>query len=388
MKQEESLICAALRGENPEWPSDAGDAFVTSFLERIAYHGVAGLLYQRVQVGRGLERWPELVLSICRNASITQAIWEDGHRVLIKQALNRLNEAGIAPIIFKGTALAYSLYPAPFLRERGDTDLIVPFDCRDQAMREMEAAGFVGEDRLRGDLTSYQVPYTHVERFMYSHTVDLHWRINRSQVLSNILTYQELWDSRKALPVLCSRAVVAGSVHALFLSCMHRAAHRQCPYFVDNVEYYGGDRLIWVYDIHLILREFNSNSYDEFTALANRKGLARICFEGLLEARNFFGATVPEKVFRALAVAGSGGTGSRYLNASVGKQYLLNFMSVDGAANKFRFVVQILLPPPGYMRRVYTSVKPRWLAWLYARRVFIEISKRLRRTVAGAATKR
>jgi hypothetical protein len=381
MKREESLICAALRGENPEWPRDAGNAFVASFLERIAYHGVEGLLYQHVQLGRGLERWPESVLSICRNTSITQAIWERGHRVLIEQVLSKLNDAGIFPVIFKGTALAYSLYVSPCLRGRGDTDLIVPFDRRDQAAKELEAAGFVCQDMVRGDLASYQAPYTYIEEFTHNHTVDLHWRINNSQILANILTYQELWENRRALHDLCPQAVAAGSVHALFLACMHRAGHRQCPYFVNNVEYYGGDRLIWVYDIHLIVREFTSISYDEFTALAIRKGLAQICLEGLLEARDCFGTAIPEEVFQTLAVAGSEGMASQYLGASVGKQYFLNFTAVRGVVNKLRFIVQILLPPRRYMRRVYSREKLRWLPWLYARRAFIEISKRLRRTV-------
>jgi hypothetical protein len=380
MKREESLICAALRGENPEWPRDAGDAFVASFLERIAYHGVEGLLYKQVQVGQCLEQWPESVLITCRKTSITQAIWEVGHRFAIKQALIKLNDAGIAPIIFKGTALAYSVYVSPFLRRRGDTDLIVPFDRRDQAAKELEAAGFVCEDRLRGDLTSYQAPYTYIYQFMYPHTVDLHWRINNSQVLSNIITYQELWENRRALPALCPHAVAAGSVHALFLACMHRASHRQWPYFVGNKEYYGGDRLIWVYDIHLILREFDSISYNEFTALANRKGLTQICSEGLLEARDCFGTAIPEEVFQTFAVAGSDDMSSQYLGASVGKQYWLNFIAINGVVNKLKFIVQILFPPRRYMRSVYSRVRPRWLPWLYVRRALVEISKRLRRT--------
>jgi Uncharacterised nucleotidyltransferase len=383
IKREESLICAALRGENPDWPRDAGDTFVASFLERIAYHGVEGLLYQHVQVGH-LKGWPESVLRTCRTASITRALWECAHSAVIKRALGRLNDAEILPIIFKGTALAYNVYLSPWLRRRGDTDLIVPFDRRDQAARELEAAGFVCEDGPRGDLTSYQVAYTYIAQYMYPHTVDLHWRINDSQVLSNILTYQELWENRRALPTLCPHAVAAGSVHALFLACMHRAGHRQSPYFVGNVEYYGGDRLIWVYDIHLILREFDSISYNEFTALANRKGLAQICSEGLLEARDCFGATIPEEVFQTLAIAGSDGMASQYLSASVGKQYLMNFMAVDGIVNKLRFIGQISLPPRRYMRRVYSRVRLRWLPWLYARRALVEISKRLRRTVWSA----
>src|SRR3990167_6274060 len=43
----DDLICAALRGENPSWPRDAGAAQGDTLLERAEFHGVGVLLHSQ-----------------------------------------------------------------------------------------------------------------------------------------------------------------------------------------------------------------------------------------------------------------------------------------------------------------------------------------------------
>ena len=38
-------------------------------------------------------------------------MWEMRHHDLLKQVLAKLAKMGVRPLLFKGTALAYSLYP-------------------------------------------------------------------------------------------------------------------------------------------------------------------------------------------------------------------------------------------------------------------------------------
>ena len=139
----DELLCATLRGENPPWPEHGNDEFVDSFLERSAYHGVQALLYHFIADQAGVELgWPEVVLATCRQQATAQALWEMRHQYLLNQVLERLAAIGVHPILFKGTALAYDVYPAPFLRTRGDTDLLVPSDTRDRVAKALEALGF------------------------------------------------------------------------------------------------------------------------------------------------------------------------------------------------------------------------------------------------------
>ena len=136
MQTIETLICAALRGESPAWPEASDEAFLAAFLERSAYHGVQALLDQWLQSPHGRERgWPTAITDACHDAAIAQAMWEMRHQALLKQVLARLSNSGVRPILFKGTALAYDVYPSPFLRRRGDTDLMIPSTCAPSGLR-------------------------------------------------------------------------------------------------------------------------------------------------------------------------------------------------------------------------------------------------------------
>ncbi len=384
MQTIEELICAALRGESPHWPEESDDELISSLLERSAYHGVQALLHQCLPTEQGFGLgWPKVVTDACRNAAVGQAMWEMRHQALLTQVFARLSNSGVRPILFKGTALAYDVYAFAYLRTRGDTDFIIPSDVRDRVGEALESCGFACELGVRGDLISHTADYSRTAPAIGSHQLDVHWRVSNSQVLSKLFSYEDLHTEARPLPALHPLALAAGPVHALLLACMHRAGHKQCPYFVDHIEHYGGDRLIWLYDVHLLLGQLSPSQYEAFLKLAERTGLGGACLEGIEQACACFGRSVPETIRNALVDLGSAEPVSRYLGGSTMYQYYANFRAVEGARNKLRFLVQLLLPPEKYMRQMYSQVTPRWLPWLYVRRVTIEIFKRLHRTIAA-----
>lgn len=379
----DELICATLRGENRPWPTSGDDEFAASFLLRSKYHGVQALLDQRLQTTRGAELgWPKAVVERCRRAAILRAMWEMRHRELLNQVLAGLSNSGVRPILFKGTALSYDLYSSPFLRTRGDTDFIIPLDARDQVCGVLESLGFACQGGVKGEFVNSTAVYSRIDSATGFHELDVHWRISNSHFLSKLLTYEELRSEARPLPTLGRDALAVGAVHALLIACMHRAVHKQCPYFVGGIEYYGGDRLIWLFDIHLLLGELRHSQFDAFLELAERKGLGGVCLEGIEHARACFHSFVPEAVCEALSRLRRTGAASRYLSGSVTYQYYLNFLSVGGAGNKMSFLTQLVFPPEEYMRDLYSQVKPNWLPWLYLRRAMIEIFKRFYRTLA------
>lgn len=384
MLQIEELICATLRGEDPPWPGKGDAEFAAAFLVQAEYHGILALLDRRLQPARGIELgWPKAVVDACRRAAMMQAIWEIRHRDVLNQVLAKLSSIGVSPILFKGSAMAYDLYGLPFLRSRGDTDLIIPYHTRDQVGEALEFLGFSSELGARGDLVSYQAVYSRADPVTCAHVLDLHWRINNSQVLSKLFSYEELNSEARSLPALGPDARAAGPVHALLLACMHRAGHKQTPYFVNDVAYYSGDRLIWLFDIHLLLGELRRSQFDAFLELAERKGLGGVCLEGIEHARARFHGFVPEDVYQALLRLRRTGAASHYLSGSVTYQYYLNFMAVEGAGKKVGFLAQLLFPPEKYMRHMYSQVKPNWLPWLYLRRAAIEVFNRFYRTLSA-----
>jgi hypothetical protein len=380
----EDLLCATLRGENPHWPEDGDDRFVAGFLERSAYHGVQALLHHHLQIGQSAEfGWPKVVLDACRNQAVAQAMWELRHQHLLDQVLARLAAIEVRPILFKGTALAYDLFPTPFLRTRGDTDLIVPPHMRDQVVKVLETLGFKCEPGVSGDFVSYQGSYSRRDSAANtSHTLDLHWKVNNSQLLSKLFSYQELHSEARLLPALSADAVAVHPVHALVLACMHRAVHKQAPYYVDGVAYHDGDRLIWLYDIHLLIGILSPSQHHEFVELAERKGLRATCLEGLERTRARFHTLLPEAVYRPLARPGPAEAAARYLSGSASYQLYADFRAVEGLRNKLRFLAELLFPPESYMRQKYPQADPSWLPWLYLRRAGSGFLKRSCKTDA------
>ena len=378
MQDTEALLCAALSGFNPAWPV-AGDAdFTAGFLERSVYHGVQPLFHYLVKSDQAIALgWPQAVLEEFHWQAIAWTMWELRHQALLKQVLELLAGMGIQPVLFKGTALAYSLYPGPALRSRGDTDLIVSLEDRVRVAEALEGLGFMREAGVSGDFISYQASFTLTEANGSSHSLDLHWRINNSRLLARLFSYEELRSRAQALPELSPHAFAASRVDALLLACMHRSGHKRSPYYVDGVAHYSGDRLIWVYDIHLLARRLTRDEWHEFLDLATRKGLRAVCLEGLDLAQTCFSTPIASAVIEGLARPGQPEPIAQYMESSAVRRLWLDFCAIDGWKSKLGFLTEYLFPPASYMHQKYRDAGSAWLPWLYLRRMKDGMSKRL-----------
>ena len=131
--------------------------------------------------------------------------------------------------MFKGTALAYGVYANPVWRDRGDTDMIVTHQDWGRASETLVALGFRRNTGVSSEFVSYQDNYTKETQGGGQHTIDLHRRINNSELLSRLFSYSELQAEAWPLPALCKGALAAGRVHALLLAGLHPATHRGLP---------------------------------------------------------------------------------------------------------------------------------------------------------------
>ncbi len=319
--------------------------------------------------------WPSSVRDAVRRHAFFQAFWELRHQQVLTEAVAALRAKNIEPILFKGTALAYSLYPNPVWRSRGDTDMIVAPQDWARASEALVALGFRRVTGVSGEFVSYQDSYTK-EINSGRHTIDLHRRINNSELLSRLFSYAELRAEASSLPELCDGAMAAGPVHALLLACLHPATHKHHPYFVDSIAYYGGDRLIWHYDVHLLVQSFTQVQWQELVDQAAARGLCAISLDGINQAAACYGTRCPDFVRRALTK-----TGERvmtYINAGSLRQSWIDFTAIPGFGNRLRFARELVFPPRAYMRARYEPSSDAWLPWLYARRATGGIIKRLR----------
>jgi hypothetical protein len=365
----DALLAGRLRGEPAAWPAGASSEAV---LRRIRYHGVAALLHEHLR--RGTD-WPAEVFQAVRDDTRNAAMWELRHQQVLTELLGALAARGVRPLLFKGTALAYGLYGNPVWRMRADTDLIVGPEDLAQTREVLLAKGFRRDLDAGGEVISHAENWTLAASEVGMHAVDLHRRLVSGAVLAGLFGCSELLAASRPLPRLGPAAFSLGHVHALLLACLHRAKHDSNPYYSDGVAYLGGDRLVWLYDIHLLAGALTAEDWQAFTATARTRGLTAVCRAALAATAACFGTQVPPTALSALDVGDRIEPVAAYLGAGRLRALAMDIRAVDGVTERLHYLRELCLPPAPYMRAKYASARVTWLPWLYARRAVEGVRK-------------
>jgi hypothetical protein len=368
--QIDDVLASALRGDTVAWPNRwAASESVAPVLERIRYHGVAGLL---ADADAGLAGWPSQLIQQIREQAVAQAMWELRHRALLTELLAGLADAGIVAVLLKGTAVAYDLYASPATRARGDTDLLIAAADLDRSRSVLERLGYLPDrpdDEARDDQEPQEI-WILICDSGAQHQIDLHWHLLNATALKHVLPFSECAASSVELPRLCEQARTMDRVHTLIHTCLHRAMHFTAPYFTNGIAYYGGDRLIWANDVSLLAGALSNAEWTQFCALARQKGISAVCLDGLMMAKRFLATEIPDWVREDLGSAPSDAKASRYLlHSRQGTRVWHDLMAIPGLRPKFAYLRARSLPSPAFIRDKYPDMAEIPLVLLYARRV-------------------
>jgi putative nucleotidyltransferase-like protein len=280
-------LCKVLTGDLVRWqPLGLTTA---EFLAACNEHELTGLIDRRVRAVRDAHDWPPEVLAGLEQAARTEMAAEFARQLETVAVLEALAEAGTHPILLKGTALAYTAYEGPSLRPRCDTDLLVRREDCHTARRVLTRLGYVEPPFCAGEFIFHQFPLTRSDRYGLSHTFDVHWKISTQAVFADLVTYHELIAEAVHVPALGPHARCAGPVHALLLACVHPVMHHR-----------NDERLVWTYDVHLMVSRLSTVDIDRFVDLAIRGKIAAICARQLALARARFHSGVPLRVIDRL----------------------------------------------------------------------------------------
>jgi hypothetical protein len=376
----DEMLAAALRGELRTWPLAYGDQNRSDLVvDRAIYHGIAGLLIER----RGaLADWPESVITPLLQQARVQAMWEMRHRIVISDLLAAFKGEGIVAVLLKGTALAYDLYASPATRARGDTDLLIESASLKLARQLFEANEF---DRLTlgagpfGDFHLQEV-WQYKNSDGMQHNVDLHWQTMNAPALEGLVSFAECRADPIKLPRLCAEASTMDRATMLLHLCLHRAAHVINPYYVDGVAYYGGDRLIWAQDIHLVAGTLADDGWKAFCESAERGGVAGLCLEALNLSQARLGTGIPCSVLERLKAAPQASGASNYmLNSGPIGRTVSDLKALPGIGRKLAFIGSRLLPSQVFMRTKYPELGRFPLPILYVWRIVRFLTMRAER---------
>lgn len=372
----ERQLLAILRGEPVATDAFSTPAQIARFQRAARFHGLMRLLDARMRLS-AQPGWPDEIAGAYRTEALQQAAYELAHRAELAKVLAALHDAGVRALLLKGTALAYGLYANPTLRPRGDTDLLIPFDSRTVVDATLSRLGYARYEGVQGAFVSYQSTWERTDQSGATHSLDVHWRINNSQMLARLLGYEELAARAVAIPRLGPHAYGLAAVHALLFACIHRAGHAHAPYFVDGVAHPAADRIIWLYDVHLLVDAMSAGELEEFATIASSKRIKAICRDTLELCRERFSTEVPAGVFATLAAEGPPEPSSRYFNGGPLLQLIGDFLALENWRDRTRWVGEMAFPGESYTRRKYPKAEKTWLPILYARRAFSGVWKRL-----------
>ncbi|MFN2581993.1 MAG: nucleotidyltransferase family protein [Candidatus Dormibacteria bacterium] len=358
-------LCALMtRRETSPPPSDQRPAL----LDRARVHRVERLVVRAVRErGEDLSAWfgdDAAGLDDERGPAVVDAIRTRELRSVI-DALAAID--GAAPVVFKGAALAHSHYPAPWLRPRLDTDLLISPSHIAGAASALAALGYARAVTIPGALVLSQASFSRTDDVGVEHALDVHWKIANWHVIAAALSHDEIAGRAVPLPVLGPHARAAAGRDALVLACLHRAAHHR-----DSGE------LLWIYDIHLIAQRLSADDWTAAVAVARRAEVKALCARGLALAIEWFDAPVPPDVVRALDTRADAAAelSAVYLSSD---QRLVDGLITDLRALPVRKRVQLLMqhlfPPPEYMRQRYQTRSRVSIALWYVRRMASGVPK-------------
>jgi Uncharacterised nucleotidyltransferase len=291
-----------------------------------------------------LEDWPSAFITAFQQAE-RQAIVVDGvrHAELVT-VLAELSAAGVRVVVFKGAALAHTHYPAPHVRVRADTDLLVAASEVRALEDVLGRLGYVRPAETSGRLVSYQSHYYKIDRHGVTHAFDVHWRISNLQALADRLTFQELWDHRIPLAALGSSAVTIDDVHALLVALVHLAGHHP-----------GSRNLLWVHDLHMLASRLTPEEMRQVQEIAGARGLGPLAADGLALARDWFGQASVDPIIDALRARGPRQDDAMVLQGPWTQARVLR-LDLDALPNwraRGRLIREHLLPSTHYMRARY-----------------------------------
>jgi len=357
--QVDGFLCSILRGESASWPAAACAEFEDEFPDRASHHGVEALIYGVAESKRELDSWPERIREELLKASRSAAAQDMLRAHTLEKILTELGQQGIRVLIIKGAALAITLYEHSRLRTRSDTDLFIHFGDIERIRSSLLNLGL---EILTPVYKNHQFVCAKKTTHGSLH-FDIHWRIQNAPQFARVISFDEAWAKSVPVPGVAGARMLNG-VDALLLACLH----------LKGSQHHDEDRLIWLYDIHLLASSLSDGSWGEFERVVVEKGVQAACLDGLLKSRDSFSTEIPPGFIPALEA--SHPVQGRFASSNLAL-LIDDFRCLPGLRSKSNLLKELFLPAPSALMARYEKGNRAWLPILYIRQVVGGVAKRL-----------
>lgn len=363
----ERWTLAALTGSPTVFPATPAIA-VDALIRYAEFHGVIGLLYAQLKgAPPGFlpgEEWTDALTTAARFQTVSELL----QRQALVEVLSSAQQRGIPVLLLKGAALAFSVYPEPSQRARADTDVLIAVDDKAATVAMLESMGYIGDLIAAQHWATSERTFTKAATAGISSRLDVHWRINNSPLFWHAQwEHAQLIADAQSLPRLHRDARCPDLATLLLHACLHRASHVGAPLSFGGQAHNAVNRLIWLYDIHLLSAALTSAGWTKFLASAAQLGLRSICHSAFVATADRFGTRVPARVLDQVAHPGRE-SASGLLDGTPWQIKLSEFRALPSARARFGWLREHLLPRRAYMRARYPHHPRAPLPILYLKR--------------------
>lgn len=359
------IIADLITGQRPAGPAYADGPISDELVEIARREGVLPLLYEKSRQS-GPELWPDDQAGRIRAEIRMLAAGELQRKKELIRVLDAFGSENLPYLLLKGTPLAYRLYPQAYLRVRSDTDILfADRETAELAWQLLQQQGYRRPLVISGKYISHE--FCAIKREgQAEHILDMHWRLSNRHFFAEKLAYDELQQQAIPVPALHPGAFALDDIHALVHACIHRVAH-----YLDGQ----ANRLLWLYDIHLLASGLEEPQWQRFLAQAKTKHLCDICLQGLELAVDYFATRVPAQVVAELAAGSADGEPLKGIRNSRIRMELANLRAVPGLGGKLGLIREHVFPDREYMRGKYQVGDSAWLPYYYLRRIVGSLPK-------------
>ena len=350
-------------------PIHLPESTLEQLLELAQEQGVVPLLHHQLQATSSSAKAPEALMEKLHAQATLEAATELARNHELRQVLTALADGGIQPLLMKGTPLAYLIYPSPTLRPRCDTDLLFPITDKENTIHILTALGYQFPNAVSGNFVRLQATCIKKEKNGFMHQLDLHWKISNQPYFAGILLYEELTKNALSVPELGSHARTLALADALLFACLHRAGH------AAEGE---GNRLIWLYDIHLLCEALTANELEYFIGQARTHRVAALCLDALEQTQLRFHTRLSDTILSQLKDSSSQPEPSaRYLQKSRLAQFKCNLALLPTTMDKLAYMGETLFPSQSYILTKYKTRNRLLLPLLYLHRFILGCKKQI-----------
>lgn len=209
----------------------------------------------------------------------------------LQRVLSAFNAAAIPFMLFKGPALAHTVYPNPHIRTYHDLDILIhPADVERMGTL-LTHMGYGFYEEYRADAADEQRTGYHYSLqpsgMPFACIVELHTAPHVSEI-GTLSDLEALWKNACSTTILGQPVTIMNPADHLLFLCWHYRFH-------------GFTRLLWLYDLVMMLRFYAGTlDWDYLIKTARDQGLATTLFYCLCWCRDVFAVAIPEQVFARL----------------------------------------------------------------------------------------